>query len=182
MSTIDGINVATGAAIVADALTSITVVAGEGSNVPTIAAAAALHGTALAIQWALTRQQFCDGYIAFQESHAAFSNLSHVHDDLVNSVKNDDQNTNSIVSNDNLNRDKIVTNDNSNRDMIVSIDNSNRDKIVNNDNSNKQAIIDNANTNRQTIITEMRTIGCELDRLLNTPDGKKTWVVRRICG
>ncbi|MHB0969514.1 MAG: hypothetical protein ACYC7A_12390 [Thermoanaerobaculia bacterium] len=45
--------------------------------------------------------------------------------------------------------------------------------ITNNDNSNRTMIIDNDNTNRDLMVAEMRKIGCDVIRLLNTPEGQR---------
>jgi hypothetical protein len=45
--------------------------------------------------------------------------------------------------------------------------------IINNSNANRDLIIANANANREMIINELRALGCEILRLLNTPEGQR---------
>jgi len=68
----------------------------------------------------------------------------------------------------------IINNDNTNRDQIKSNDNANTNNIIANDNANKAMIISNENANLNTTINELRALGCDVIRLLNTPDGQKS--------
>ena len=45
--------------------------------------------------------------------------------------------------------------------------------IIANDNANTTTIINNDNANRDLIVNELHALGCELVRLLNTPEGQK---------
>ena len=45
--------------------------------------------------------------------------------------------------------------------------------IINNSNTNRDLIIANANANRDMFINELRALGCEIVRLLNTPEGQR---------
>jgi len=45
--------------------------------------------------------------------------------------------------------------------------------IVNNDNANKTEIINSVKTNKDAVVTELRALGCEIVRLLNTPEGQR---------
>jgi len=45
--------------------------------------------------------------------------------------------------------------------------------IVNNDNGNKTEIINSVKTNKDAVVTELRALGCEIVRLLNTPEGQR---------
>lgn len=100
-----------------------------------------------------------------------------------------------ITNNDNSNRTQIINNDNTNTQTlltkmdantlvittaidasataIINNDNKNTTSIITNDNSNRTMIIDNDNTNRDLMVAEMRRIGCDVIRLLNTPEGQR---------
>ena len=88
-------------------------------------------------------------------------------------VTNDNTNTTNIIANDNSNKVAIITVANANTATIVNNDNTNTTTIVNNDNANKTAIITNDNANTATLVAEIRALGCEIVRLLNTPDGQR---------
>jgi hypothetical protein len=99
-------------------------------------------------------------------------------------ITNDNTNTTNIINNDNANKTALVTlanantativnNDNTNTANIVNNDNANKTAIINNDNANKTAIIANDNANTATLVAEIRALGCEIVRLLNTPDGQR---------
>lgn len=110
-------------------------------------------------------------------------------------TNNDNSNTQTIVNTDNTNTQTVLTkldantliittaidasataiinNDNSNRTQIINNDNSNRNTIITNDNSNRDTIINNDNSNRDLMVAEMRKIGCDVIRLLNTPEGQR---------
>jgi len=68
----------------------------------------------------------------------------------------------------------IINNDNTNRNLIISNANTNTNNIITNDNANKTMIINNENANFAATINELRGLGCEVIRLLNTPDGQRT--------
>ena len=68
----------------------------------------------------------------------------------------------------------IINNDNTNRSLIITNANSNTANIITNDNANTTTIVNNANANLATTINELRNLGCEVIRLLNTPDGQKS--------
>ena len=98
---------------------------------------------------------------------------------------NDNANRATITTNDNSNRDaiiaaitagttRIVDNDNANTRTIVANDNSNRSTIINNDNSNRDTVVANDNANRDLMVTELRALGCDIIRLLNTPEGQRS--------
>ncbi len=88
-------------------------------------------------------------------------------------VANDNTNKTTIVNNDNTNTANIIANDNANRVTLITVANANTATIVNNDNANKTAIITNDNANTATLVAEIRALGCEIVRLLNTPDGQR---------
>ena len=142
---------------------------------------------------------FCAGEGGSNAVDASYLRLEHLHNDLaagitsiVNNdnsnktaiiandntntatiVSNDNSNTATIVSNDNSNKTAIITNDNSNKTTIVANDNTNTTNIITNDNANKTTLITVANANTATIVAEIRALGCEIVRLLNTPDGQR---------
>ena len=86
---------------------------------------------------------------------------------------NDNTNTANIIANDNANKTALITVANANTATIVNNDNANKTAIINNDNANKTAIITNDNANTATLVAEIRALGCEIVRLLNTPDGQR---------
>ncbi|TMH31872.1 MAG: hypothetical protein E6H66_15200 [Betaproteobacteria bacterium] len=87
---------------------------------------------------------FCAGEVTANQVQANFDRLGHIHDDLSAGIS-----------------------------TIVNNDNTNRSAIINNDNTNTASIITNANANKDTIVTELRALGCEIVRLLNTPEGQR---------
>ena len=76
----------------------------------------------------------------------------------------------------------IINNDNTNRTQIINNDNTNTANIITNDNANKTAIINNDNTNFAATINELRGLGCDIIRLLNTPDGLKSSSIASCTG
>lgn len=86
---------------------------------------------------------------------------------------NDNTNTANIIGNDNTNRTTIVNNDNTNTANIIANDNANKTTIVTVANANTASIINNDNANKNTLVAEIRALGCEIVRLLNTPDGQR---------
>jgi len=87
---------------------------------------------------------FCAGEVTANQVQANFDRLGHIHDDLSAGIS-----------------------------TIVNNDNTNKTAIINNDNTNTTSIITNANANKDTIVTELRALGCEIVRLLNTPEGQR---------
>ncbi len=87
---------------------------------------------------------FCAGEVTANQVQANFDRLGHIHDDLSAGISS------------------IITNDNSNTTTIV-----------NNDNKNTASIITNSTANKDAIVSELRALGCEIVRLLNTPEGRR---------
>ncbi len=131
---------------------------------------------------------FCAGEAGGNQADASYQRLLHLHNDLsagvTSIVNNDNSNKTAIINNDNTNKTTIVTNDNTNTSNIIANDNANKTTIVTNDNTNTTNIIANDNANKTTLITvanantativaEIRALGCEIVRLLNTPDGQR---------
>jgi len=98
---------------------------------------------------------FCAGEVTANQVQANFDRLGHIHDDLTAGIS-------TIVNNNNANTTSIITNDNSNKTAII-----------NNANTNTATILTNANANKDAIVSELHALGCEIIRLLNTPDGLK---------
>jgi hypothetical protein len=97
-------------------------------------------------------------------------------------INNDNTNRNAIINNDNTNKNTIVNNDNANRDAIENNDNVNRNTIMANDNANRDTIMANDNHNRDLMIAEMRMIGCDMIRLINTPEGQRASALQSCVG
>lgn len=120
---------------------------------------------------------FCDGEGTSNQVDANYQRLEHLHNDLstgiTSIVNNENANKTAIISNDNTNTATIVNTDNTNRMTIVNNDNTNTANIITNDNSNRAAVITVANANTATLVAEIRALGCEIVRLLNTPDGQR---------
>jgi len=183
---------------------SIVVIVGEGTTLPLCLIAFALHETVEGIQFARDLQDACDKDVGSVEAHATFGNIYRLHDDLAGVSASGAQNTTTtvnaigtseaaiiqevdskaaqVIGNANSNRATIIGNDNANRETIVGNDNANRDTIVSNDNTNRNQIIANDNTNRDLIITDMRFVSCELNRLLNTPEGQRSSSISSCAG
>ncbi len=79
----------------------------------------------------------------------------------------------SIVNNDNANKTQIITNDNSNRNTIINNDNANAASLTTTVNANTTAILANSDANRAAVVAELRALGCEIVRLLNTAEGQR---------
>jgi len=152
--------------------------------------------------------EFCDNDIDSAEINGSYMRLDHIHNDLAdaqagiinnqNSNKGDiisAQSTNlstvtdavtastaAIINNDNANKTAIVNNDNANKNTIVNNDNANANTIVNNDNTNRDLIEANDNHNRDLIIAELRMVGCDMIRLINTPEGSRASALQSCVG
>jgi hypothetical protein len=81
--------------------------------------------------------------------------LAHIHDDLTADVA-------AITANINQSTAAINTNINQSTASIIS-----------NANANTTAIITNDNANKDTIVSALSALGCEIIRLLNTPEGQR---------
>jgi hypothetical protein len=76
----------------------------------------------------------------------------------------------------------IINNDNTNRTQIITNDNTNTANILTNANANKTMIINNDNANFAATINELRALGCDVIRLLNTPDGLRSSSIASCAG
>lgn len=137
-------------------------VLGANASVPCIALAIADD----VAQSLFNTATFCAGEEGSNQIDASYQRLAHLHDDLTAGIL-------SIITNDNSNKTAIINNDNANKTTIVANDNTNTANIINNDNANKTTLITVANANTATIVAEIRALGCEIVRLLNTPDGQR---------
>jgi hypothetical protein len=143
--------------------------------------------------------EFCGGEEDSALSQGSYDRLAHIHNDLddartalINSINsnttsiisavntsattiinNATTNTANIINNANTNKDTIVNNANTNTTNIIANSNTNKDTIINNANTNTTNIIANSNANKDGIIAELHALGCEIVRLLNTPDGQR---------
>jgi hypothetical protein len=77
---------------------------------------------------------------------------------------------------------QIINNDNVNRTQIINNDNTNTANILTNANANKTMIINNDNANFAATINELRALGCDVIRLLHTPDGLRTSDIASCAG
>lgn len=151
----------------------VVVALGEGGNTSLACVAFSIAKEAAAIPFELA--SFCGGEEDSALLQGNFDRLDHIHTDLDNARS-------AIINNDNTNTTQIVNNDNANAALIVNNDNTNTIHIINNDNSNRDQIINNSNGNRDTIIAELRALACELDRLLNTPEGRRASSIQACQG
>ena len=87
---------------------------------------------------------FCAGEVTANQVAGNFERLGHIHDDLAADFA------------------AITTNINQSTTSIISNDNANTTTIINNDNAN-----------RDTIVSALSALGCEIIRLLNTPEGQR---------
>jgi hypothetical protein len=188
-----------------DGCNEVLVVLGEGGNARALCI---ITDTVYIVAHAVFEGiHFCNEELTDAVVDGSYERLSHIHDDIAESVANDNENKTMIIDNDNSNKTTIITdidskataisnqisagtttilnkieskgndiinNDNTNRTQIVNNDNTNTANIITNANANKTLIINNDNANFQASINEMRALGCDLIRLLHTPDGLRT--------
>jgi hypothetical protein len=98
---------------------------------------------------------FCAGEVTANQVTANLERLAHIHDDLTADVA-------AITANINQSTAAINTNINQSTASIIS-----------NANANTTAIITNDNANKDTIVSALSALGCEIIRLLNTPEGQR---------
>ena len=140
------------------------VILGEGGNGSAACIPLAIATDVAAIPFELA--SFCGGEEDSAVLQGAYDRLGHIHTDL-------DAARTAIINNNNSNKTEIVNTINANTASIISNIDANTDLIVNNDNSNRTQIINNDNANRDAVIQELRNLGCEIVRLLNTPEGQR---------
>ena len=97
--------------------------------------------------------QFCAGEFTANQVDGSYNRLEHVHTDLAAGIT-----------------------------TIVNNDNSNKTAIINNDNANTTTIVNSGNANKDALVTEIRALGCEIIRLLNTPEGRRASAILACSG
>jgi hypothetical protein len=155
------------------ACNEVVVVLGEGGNGSAVCIPFAIAQDVAAIPFELA--SFCAGEEDSAVLQGTFDRLEHVHTDLESARS-------AIITEINANTAQIIDNVNSNTALIVNNDNSNRTQIINNDNSNRTQIINNDNANRDILIGQLHALGCEIVRLLNTPDGQRASAIAACQG
>jgi hypothetical protein len=143
----------------------VVVLVGEGGNTSLICLPFEIALTAAKIPFALA--DFCGGEEDSSYLEGNYNRLAHIHDDLEAEAA-------SIRSNDNTNAANIISNDNSNTANIISNDNTNATNIVNNDNANRDILVTEIQASKGEIIAEIQGLACELIRLVNTPEGRRS--------
>ena len=144
-------------------------------------------------------RSFCGSADTSATVTGTYDRLGHIHTDLTNAradiITNNNTNTATLTSNisagttavnnnvtasttainANVTSSKtaIINNDNANNASVLATLAANTTTIVNTSNSNTTAIISNANSNRDILVTQLHQLGCEIIRLLNTPDGQR---------
>ena len=112
-------------------------------------------------------RSWCSGEEGGAKSDASFERLDHVHSDLADARA-------TILSDSSTKLTAILNNSNTNTASIISNSNANTTTTNNNINASTASIINNSNHNKDVIVGELRALACELVRLLNTPDGKRS--------
>jgi len=177
-----------------DACKETAVILGEGGNTSLACIPVdAIWIAAKVIQFAI---HVCADNETGDYVSANYDRLGHIHTDLESSVSNDNANKTAIINNDNTNKTTIIADIDSKSaalssqldagtatiltriddkaTAIINNDNTNRTAIINNDNANKTAIINNDNANFAATINELRALGCDVLRVLHTPDGLRS--------
>ncbi len=120
-------------------------------------------------------RSFCGSVDTGATISGGFERLGHIHDDLTTArgdiMTNVTNSTTSINNNINASTTSIINNDNTNKNTLLASIAASTTAIVNNANSNTTTIVNNDNANRALVVGELRALGCEIVRLLNTPDG-----------
>jgi len=140
----------------------VVVVLGEGGNGSAVCIPFAIAQDVAAIPFELA--SFCAGEEDSAVLQGSFDRLEHIHTDLEGA------------------RAAIITEINANTAQIIDNVNANTQLIVNNDNSNRTQIINNDNANREILIGQLHALGCEIVRLLHTPDGQRTSAIEACQG
>lgn len=138
------------------------VILGEGGNGSAACIPFAIAQDVVAIPFELA--SFCGGEEDSALLEGSFDRLEHIHTDLESA------------------RSAIITEINANTAQIIDNVNANTQLIVNNDNSNRTQIINNDNANRDILIGQLHALGCEIVRLLHTPDGQRTSAIEACQG
>src|SRR5215471_403237 len=163
-----------------DLCSEVVVVAGEGGN---LAAACTAVDAVYVVAHALWEAvHFCNEEFTDATVDAIYDRLDDIHTDLLESEANDNANTTTIVNNDNSNKTAIIAEIDAKATAVINTVNANTTQIINNDNANTTTIINNANANLATTIAELRALGCDIIRLLNTPDGQRSSDIASCAG
>jgi hypothetical protein len=85
----------------------------------------------------------------------SYTRLGHIHDDLSTA------------------RTDIINNSNTNTTAINNNISASTTSIINTVNAGTTSIVNNNNANTAMIVSELRALGCEIVRLLNTPEGQR---------
>ena len=109
-------------------------------------------------------RSFCGSLDTSMLVQGNYDRLGHLHTDLAS-----EQTT-------------IISNDNSNKTAIVINDNNNTKTITDNANANKNEVITVANANTAKLVSEIRALGCEIVRLLTTPEGMRASAILACAG
>ena len=111
-------------------------------------------------------RSFCAGLDTAATVIGSYDRLDHIHNDLSaaqTAITASETSATTAIANDiNASTASIITNNNANTASIISTSNANTATIVN-----------NANSNREQIVAELHALGCEIIRLLNTPEGQR---------
>ena len=140
------------------------VILGEGGNGAAVCIPLAIAQDVAAIPFELA--SFCGGEEDSALLQGSYDRLAHIHTDL-------DSARTAIINNSNTNKTEVINKIDANTASIIDNIDANTNLIVNNDNSNRTQIINNDNANRDAVIMELRNLGCEIVRLLNTPEGQR---------
>ncbi|MGE5168961.1 MAG: hypothetical protein ACM3JC_01175 [Rudaea sp.] len=111
-------------------------------------------------------RNFCAGLDTAATVNGNYSRLGHIHDDLTEA-------RNAVIANTNTVATTLTNNINASTTSIINNDNTNKDAILASIAANTTTIVDNQNANRDKVIGELRALGCEIIRLLNTPEGRR---------
>jgi len=109
---------------------------------------------------------FYAGEVTANQVTANLERLAHIHDDITADVA-------AITANINQSTAAINTNINQSTAAINTNINQSTASIITNANANTTAIITNDNANKDTIVSALSALGCEIIRLLNTPEGQR---------
>ena len=133
-------------------------------------------------------RSFCSALDSGATATGTYNRLGHIHDDLTNALSTIviTNNTNTATLTNNINtsttainanvtnsKNDIINNDNTNKNTVLTSIAANTTTIVNSGNANTASIISNDNANRDMIVSQLQALGCEIVRLLHTPDGQR---------
>jgi|SRR5882672_3161146 len=111
-------------------------------------------------------RSFCAGLESGVLIAGNYDRLEHIHTDLGAAQT-------AIIDSVNASTTSINSNIDASRTSINNNINTSTASIISNANANTTTIINNANTNRDILVGELHALGCEIVRLLNTPEGQR---------